>query len=249
MKKLIIGFYLALAIAATSCSNKSDQLTIMSYNIHNGIGLDKITDYDRIGALIKEYQPDVVAIQEIDSATTRSGGEYVLGRIEEASGMYASFAPAIDFQGGKYGIGILSRQKPLDVKRLPLPGSEEPRALIIAEFPDYVFACTHLSLTEADRNASARIISEAAKEYSKPFFIAGDFNAEPESQFIQTITTVFTPLSGTVYPTFPADNPEIVIDYIMAYNPTAGNIIVEEAEVIEEPLISDHRPVIVKAKL
>lgn len=248
MKKLTFAATITLVAAMMGCTEKNREVTIMSYNIHNGIGLDNVTDYGRIASMIKEYSPDVVAVQEIDSAAARSNGVYVLGRIAAASGMKDYYAPAIDFQGGKYGIGILCRQEPLNIKRLPLPGREEARALIVAEFPDYVFACTHLSLTEADRNASLEIISDIAGEYDKPFFIAGDFNAEPDSRFIRTITNEFTSLTGVTTPTFPADKPEIVIDYIMSYDQPNLSINVMEAKVIDETVMSDHRPIMARAK-
>lgn len=243
MKKLFFAATIFLS-ALTACNDSTSTVTMMSYNIHNGIGLDKVTDYARIGELIKSYSPDIVAIQEIDSVTTRSDGKYVLAEIAKVAEMDDYFAPAIDFRGGKYGIGLLCKNKPLDIHRLPLPGREEARALIAAEFPDYIFACTHLSLTEEDRNTSISIISDLAKESGKPFFIAGDFNAKPDSHFIQTITRDFTPITGTTTPTFPADTPNIVIDYIMSYNATGRGIIVNNAAVIDEPVMSDHRPII-----
>lgn len=245
----------AIAISLLlSCNGKKENksveeepmnLTLMSYNVHNGKGLDTITDYNRIGEFLKENNPDVVAIQEVDSATSRSDGRFVLGEIANAAGMKAYFSPSIDYAGGKYGIGILSKNEPLAVKRYSLPGSEETRSVIVVEFPAYVFACTHLSLTEADRDSSAIILKTLASEYEKPFFIAGDFNAEPESNFIKVFSENFTPLSGTTTPTFPANEPEIVIDYIMSFN----NADVEVVEVVvpEEKQMSDHRPV--KAKI
>ena len=76
MKKIIIA---AMAAAAAFTSYGKSPLTLMSYNIHNGVGIDNVTDYNRIGQMIKSHQPDIVAIQEIDSMTTRSESRYVLG--------------------------------------------------------------------------------------------------------------------------------------------------------------------------
>ncbi|MDE6343592.1 MAG: endonuclease/exonuclease/phosphatase family protein [Muribaculaceae bacterium] len=247
MKKTI--FIAAAAIAALASCSEPTTVKMMSYNIHNGIGLDEVTDYARIGEMIKSHNPDVVAIQEIDSATTRSEGVYVLGEIAKAAGMNDYYAPAIDYRGGKYGIGLLCKEEPISIKRHALPGREEQRAIIIAEFPEYAFACTHLSLTEDDRNASAEIIRSLAKEYDKPFYIAGDFNAKPESQFIKDLTTDFTPLTETTAPTFPADTPNVVIDYVMSYNPNGVSVIAENPGVIDEPAMSDHRPIIVTVSI
>lgn len=247
MKKTI--FIAAAAIAALASCSEPTTVKMMSYNIHNGIGLDEVTDYSRIGEMIKSHTPDVVAIQEIDSATTRSGGVYVLGEIAKAAGMNDYYAPAIDYRGGKYGIGLLCKEEPISIKRHALPGREEQRALIIAEFPEYVFACTHLSLTEADRDSSAVIITDIAKQYQKPFYIAGDFNAEPTEPFFSTFTKNFIPITGTKTPTFPADTPNVVIDYVMSYNPNGVSVTAENPGVIDEPAMSDHRPIIVTVSI
>ena len=127
---------LAMAISAHS----QDNLKLMSYNIRNAKGMDGIYSFQRIANVINNEAPDVVAVQEIDSMTTRSNQTYVLGEIAERTQMHANYAPAISFQGGKYGIGILSKEKPLNIKTYPLPGREEERMLMVAEFEDYIFA-------------------------------------------------------------------------------------------------------------
>ena len=51
-------------------SAHGDSLRIMSYNIHNGIGMDGKVDYARIANVISDVNPDVVALQELDSITS-----------------------------------------------------------------------------------------------------------------------------------------------------------------------------------
>ena len=53
----------------------------MSYNIRNGRGMDDVADFRRTAAVINKVCPDVVAVQEIDSVTGRSGGKDVLREI------------------------------------------------------------------------------------------------------------------------------------------------------------------------
>ena len=40
-------------------------LTVVSYNIHRGVGLDRRLDLDRIADVIAETAPDVVGLQEV----------------------------------------------------------------------------------------------------------------------------------------------------------------------------------------
>lgn len=159
----------------------ADTLTLMTYNVRNANGLDGVRSVERVAAVIRQSAPDVVAVQELDSATARAKGAYILGKLAAATGMTATYGPAISFDGGKYGLGLLSRQRPLSVRQVALPGREERRTMLIVEFPNYAVACIHFSLTEADRMASLPLVREAvAGMKNKTVFIAGDWNATPE---------------------------------------------------------------------
>ena len=193
----------------------------MSYNIRNGIGMDEKRDLNRTAATITAENPDVLCVQEVDSVTGRSGGAYVLGDLAKATNMHPTFAAAIDFMGGKYGIGILSKEEPLSVKRIALPGREEERACVIAEFSNYVVACTHLSLTPADQLASVQlIVSEVIAAFKKQFKI----------------------ISQTKHASWPSESPKDMIDYIMVLKSTAKGVNAGNAHVVNGTLASDHLP-------
>ena len=223
---------------------ENNTLCIMSYNIRNGRGMDDVTDFRRTAAVINKVCPDVVAVQEIDSVTGRSGGKDVLREIAGLTLMHHMYAPAIDYDGGKYGIGMLSKEKPLGYRYLPLPGREEARALLVVEFEKYIYCCTHLSLTEEDRMLSLPVIRQVAASANKPFFIAGDMNAHPGSEFIRQLQNDFVILTDTKKPTFPANNPDETIDYIAAYAKDTTAFTRISSRVWDEPAASDHRPII-----
>lgn len=161
---------------AAACTQRQERLKLMSYNIRNGIGIDNIQDIGRIARVILREAPDLVALQELDSATLRVDGRYIPGELGRMTGMHATFGRAIGFAGGSYGVGLLSRTEPFAVRSIPLPGREEARVLLMAEFPDYTVCVTHLSLTPEDRHASLPIIREATDTCRKPVLLAGDFN-------------------------------------------------------------------------
>ncbi|WP_297181631.1 endonuclease/exonuclease/phosphatase family protein [uncultured Phocaeicola sp.] len=242
MKKTLL--FICTALLALS-AHSQNTLRLMTYNIKNANGMDNVCNFQRVANVINNACPDVVAIQEVDSVTNRSNQKYVLGEIAERTQMHAFFAPAIDYDGGKYGIGLLTRQAPIRVQSIPLPGREEERALVMAEFEDYIYCCTHLSLTEEDRMKSLEIIKAFATVGKKPFFLAGDMNAEPESEFIKGLQKDFQILSNTKQHTFPAPNPEKTIDYIVALKQNAEGLAVTSSKVLNEPVASDHRPLIV----
>jgi endonuclease/exonuclease/phosphatase family metal-dependent hydrolase len=236
LMKTIFLFFLSLFLAAGGFSQ-----TIMSYNIRNAKGMDNVTDYDRIAAAIKKQQPDIVALQELDSITQRSKGVDVLKTVAEKTGMQYSYSASIDYNGGKYGIGLLSKEKPLQVSRIPLPGKEELRSLLIVEFKEFVVFNTHLSLTAADQLTSVLIINEQLSKYQKPVYLAGDLNATPESSPIAELKKKWVLLSGTSN-TFPATTPDRCIDYIFGYGAIKKLL---RTAVPDEPMASDHRPVLV----
>ena len=245
MKKNLLFIFAALFIFSAQAQNT---LKLMSYNIKNANGMDNVCNFQRIANVINNTSPDVVAIQEVDSMTNRSGQKYVLGEIAERTQMHGYFAPAIDYDGGKYGIGLLTKQVPLRLQSLPLPGREEARTLILAEFADYIYCCTHMSLTEEDRMKSLEQVKAFTSSSTKPLFLAGDMNAEPESGFIKELQKDFQILSNPKQHTFPAPDPKETIDYIATLKQNAKGFAVISAKVINEPMASDHRPILVELR-
>ena len=245
MKKNLLFIFAALFIFSAQAQNT---LKLMSYNIKNANGMDNVCNFQRIANVINNTSPDVVAIQEVDSMTNRSGQKYVLGEIAERTQMHGYFAPAIDYDGGKYGIVLLTKQVPLRLQSLPLPGREEARTLILAEFTDYIYCCTHMSLTEEDRMKSLELVKAFTSSSTKPLFLAGDMNAEPESGFIKELQKDFQILSNPKQHTFPAPDPKETIDYIAMLKQNAKGFAVISAKVINEPMASDHRPILVELR-
>ena len=251
--------------------NGQSTLRLMSYNIRHGAGLDGRSDFERIAEVIKREHPDVVALQEVDSVTRRTGGRDFLGELGVSTGMQHLYAPAIAFEGGKYGIGLLCRKKPLVMRKVSLPGREESRMLLIAEFEDYVFCCTHFSLTEEARIEvetlrEAEVVADAAQladavgthgrgsvekigklleNEKKPVFLAGDLNAEPDSPVMTALQKKFMILNSVTENTIPADNPQSCIDYVLGYVANGSRYSVITNYVVNEPVASDHRPVFV----
>ena len=122
-------------------------LRLMTYNIQHGAGMDDVIDLDRQTKVIMDATPDIVGLQEVDSCVKRSNRVHQAAVLAKSLDMYCTFGPAIPLTGGKYGVAILSKEKPLSYHNIPLPGKEK-RTLLVCEFEEYVFACTHLALEE-----------------------------------------------------------------------------------------------------
>jgi len=222
----------------------SREIKILSYNVRNARGMDEVTDYDRVARVIKRIDADCVAIQELDSATVRSNGVVVLEELARRTGMYASYSKSIDYQGGGYGVGVLTKEKPIRKEIVSLPGSEEKRSLLLVELPEYVIGSTHWSLRQPDRLASADTINNLLQGFtSKPVFLAGDLNAVPASEEIGRLSKKWTILNDTTRPTIPVTNPTRCIDYVLMRNNPLFSVKTIDTKVENEPVASDHLPV------
>lgn len=223
-----------------------ERQVFLSYNIRHGAGMDGVVNLERTAAVIDGCAPDVVGLQEVDSVVPRSNRVDQTRRLAERCGMYGTFGRAIPLSGGGYGVAILSKEKPLSVKNTALPGKEK-RTLLVCEFDDYVYACTHLDLVEENRLASVDIILQEAARWEKPFIICGDWNDKPDSKLITLLKKSFVFLNKTTGAdsySYPADRPTSCIDYIA----TMGRSVIRtSSKVVSEPVASDHRPVFVAA--
>ncbi|NLX65279.1 MAG: endonuclease [Bacteroidales bacterium] len=221
----------------------------MSYNIHHGEGMDAKMDIERIGKLIIAVNPEVVGLQEVDSVVARSGNIDILQMLSEQTGMKGTFGYSILHDGGKYGNGMLTREKPLSVKKIALPGAKEARSALVVELDKYVVVNTHLSLTNEERLESVKIITDAVKTYDKPVFLMGDLNATPDSEPITFLQDKWQILSNPKQPTSPSVNPRSTIDYILGYTANGQTYAKYKAQVIDEQVASDHRPLFVDIRL
>ena len=59
--------------------------------------------------LINRYDPDVIALQEVDYKTTRNGKRDWLNEVASQTGMFPYYSKSITYQGGAFGTALLSR--------------------------------------------------------------------------------------------------------------------------------------------
>ena len=228
---------------------EDNTVRLMSYNIRSGKGLDDVRDLDRTAAVINSINPAVIALQEVDSVTGRVNNRDIIAELGQKTAMYTVYGAAINYSGGKYGIGVMSKEKPLSHVNVPLPGREEERTVLAVEFADYYVLCTHWSLTAEDRLSSIDIINDLVEKFDKPAFLIGDLNASPESDSLERLKKRWTVLNNTKQATFPANDPVDHIDYILGYKGNGQKYTVIQTQVINEPVVSDHRPLFADIRL
>lgn len=233
-------------------------MKLMSFNVCHCAGMDGRIDVARTAAAIRAEDPDFACLQELDWRTARSGGVDQPAELGRLTGLHATFAKAIFYQGGQYGVAILSRERPREVFTFPLPGAE-PRVLLLCEFSDCVVGTTHLSVgNEAERIASVDLIRRAVASFAgrKPVFLSGDWNSTPESAVLKELGGCLQVVSSTHGQTYhgrqvdgpngqPLDMSTFCIDYIACDREASAAFKVMDARIVEDRKTSDHAPVVV----
>jgi len=234
---------------AETYPHKENTHRLLSYNIRHGQGMDNKMDIERIGKLIINVNPEVVGLQEVDSVIGRSGNIDIMKLLSDQTGMYATFGYSILHGGGKYGNGILTREKPVSVRKITLPGADEARSALLVELDRYIVVNTHLSLKNEERTESARIITDAVSDYNKAVILMGDLNTTPDSEPVEVLKRNWQILSNPETKTFPSGEPTVTLDYIMGYKGKGETYAKYNATVIDEKIASDHRPLFVDIRL
>lgn len=247
----VVCLFLSARGAALASSHEPTQVRVLSYNIHHGEGGDGQLDLERIASVITAAHVDVVALQEVDQSTQRTGGVDQARELARLTGMQVFYGKAMDYQGGAYGQALLSRW-PLDdtrVHRLPNPSAREPRiavSAIVRPSQGRVFRIvgTHLDAGREDRDRweQAGDLEHLFVDDPLPVILMGDFNARPDSRVMARLLGFWKDAS-VARPDFtvPAKTPTARIDYILL-SPAHGWRVIS-TRVLPEPVASDHRPV------
>src|SRR5688572_31306281 len=98
----------AARVVSTSGAG-SRTIRVMTYNIHVGIGMDKKLDLQRIADVINKEKPDLVGLQEVDRGVQRTQRIDEIVELSKLTRMEYAFAFNLPYQGGQYGVAILSR--------------------------------------------------------------------------------------------------------------------------------------------
>lgn len=161
-------------------------ITVMTYNIHVGMGIDFVYDIDRIAQLIADEGADIVGLNEVDYMTTRSRGQNQAKHIADKLGFYYAEGKILATSGGHYGNAVISRYPIVSSNNhfLPNPNGNEPRAALECQVDvdgdTLNFFVTHLDVRDAgSRTAQAIALVEMASARQGPTVITGDFNAVP----------------------------------------------------------------------
>lgn len=248
-------------------------LKVATYNIGKNDASGDVTDFTALNTAIKKINADIITVVEIDNKTARSQKIDQLKEIADANHLHYTFGKALDFDGGEYGIGILSKYDIGHAQVINLPsGKAEQRVALLAQIavPGFdspvVMMATHLDWQKDPevRLMQARYlldlsIGDASSDFkdiaSSIKILAGDFNTTKDEQPLKEIGFFFNPVEkqGTDYRTWPAVNPAIDLDHIFTFKGQKWNVkkmaIPQDSADFTWSAASDHLPVIADLEL
>lgn len=243
-------YYFTIILIVMSMSSWAQRLSVMSYNIHIGQNSQNDDKLLEIAKFINSSNVDLVGLQEVDSVCNRSGNIDQMKFLAEKTGMFYSYASHFPFDGGSYGIGILTRWpiKSIQNNRISVNIGDqiETRALLsinlIYRNKEFTFSTVHMDYR--NRESRIRQAEEIINIYSlisNPVILTGDFNAQPETQELAILERLFIDISKESGFTYPAINPKAKIDYVLLTKNLLHNRIKNKKVPID---FSDHRPVL-----
>ena len=234
------------------------------YNVHAGKDAAGEDNIERVAALVREAGADVVLLQEVDRRTRRSGLVDQPVMLAQRTGFSMAFGKTLDYDGGEYGIAVLSRwpiaqeslvRLPVDPPQQRAGGAYEPRGAqrVVVRGPggEITVINTHLDPSRDDRYRlqELRTVLSLARGAGSRVVVGGDFNSTPESD-VQArarsggLRDAWLECGHGVGFTYPAAAPTKRIDYLYL----AGTATCAEATVLETTA-SDHRPLLVVVRM
>jgi len=230
----------------------------MTYNIHVGVGMDKKLDLQRIADVINKEKPDLVGLQEVDRGVKRTEGKNEIAELAAMTKMEFAFAPNLDFQGGKYGVAILSRLPIRNTVHRMFENKREAerRGMLKIEIDvggkTVNFVTTHLDYQFEDgRVFETEQLLKFLQDTKGPLIVVADFNDTPSGSAYKLMDTSFddawiaSRAKGDGF-SYPADKPVKRIDHI--FYRTGDRVRAKKAWVVET-LASDHVPVVAELEI
>jgi len=259
--KIVLLLTVLLAAQACRAQDLSDNhiiVKILSFNIYHGATTRGDYNLDAIVRVIIDADPDLVALQEVDFRTNRSGKIDLATELGIRTKMAPLFGRAMFYDGGEYGEAILSKYSFISTRNVPLPFTpgNEPRtaleAVVVLSSGDTIALIgTHFDHLnpETDRIAQAEKVNEVFASGPCPAILAGDLNAQPGSNPINILEEVWSSSydKNNPEPTFPSDAPGKKIDYVMYFPAERWETL--KTKVICDSIASDHCAYLVTLEL
>lgn len=255
---ILIGFMSTSSWQMSEINQQIDvgtDLTVVSYNIKHGRGMDGNIDLRRVADVILKTDADVVALQEVDIGVKRSGRRNIVRELTKLTGLrYHAFGKNLDHDGGEYGNATISKYPITESENVQFEQlGPELRGILTTVIEvqgrSILLLNTHLDYRSEDDSERLLYIQNARDKIIPKYEVdavifGGDFNDTPGSLSYQNVTEFLTDAwkesgVGDGF-TIPSNDPEKRIDYIFY----SGNVNPVNAWT-PITMASDHLPVAV----
>ena len=233
---------------------------IVSYNIHGCVDANRQVDPLTIHRILQQLDADIIALQEVDGATTLYPGRHQADIIGKRLKQNYVYFPTDDEGLRAFGLAVISRFKIRDAHfdwlpnlhpRLNMRKRAALRVTLDTPAGNLHVVNTHLSIykLESYKQAKALLAGSWLDEISadEPVILCGDFNAGPTSTTYRMISRSFTDVQKALNngrrpkPTFHARSTHWRIDHIFV-SPHFKPIEVEVPRSQDTQTASDHLP-------
>jgi endonuclease/exonuclease/phosphatase family metal-dependent hydrolase len=172
-------------VAACSVAAEAPRLRAASWNMRAA----RSASLDAVAEVIAQIDPDVIALQEVDVGVLRTGRVDQPALLAQRLGYHHAFAASIEYQGGVYGLAVLSRLPFRRVERLWLDaeGSYEPRIALDTTLcfgsHELRFVNHHGDIYPGVGTRNLRQLTDALREQlGRGLLLVGDFNQPPSGE-------------------------------------------------------------------
>ena len=246
MKRVFTLSILILFISLCTGSISARTTKLLSYNIKgHSMTSSRLAD---IATIINTQNPDIVALQEVEYYTNRTGANTprsinnninMLNELAYLTGMHGMFYVTLEkCYGGKFGNAILSKHSFDETRRIMLPcaaGTEQRNAAIAdIKLPDgteFSIVDTHIDMSKLDNGMSQIKEVNRIPQLGKHYIVAGDMNRRVGTAEINELSSVWTLALSREF------------DHIGYY--PANGWVVKETKVFSDNQLSDHYPIMV----
>jgi len=197
---------------------------VVSFNIHHGtVGRRGPVDPEQLGEVCRSFEADVIALQEVDRDTYRTGRADLAAVAAGACGMAHVFGGSRWYPGGRYGNALLVRGtiSAATVTKLPkVPARrfwlEQRTALeasVTVDGRTVWVVGTHLSVPRDQNAVQLAWLLDHLRRRPQPQVVLGDLNRPRELVEPEAAAVGFR--ASAHGPTFPVAKPRRTIDHVL----------------------------------
>jgi endonuclease/exonuclease/phosphatase family metal-dependent hydrolase len=219
------------------------RLRVVTWNMHAALS----SSVDAVAGVLAGLDADILLLQEVDAFTYRSGVVDQPRRLAELLGYEYVFAAALPWDGGEFGLAILSRLRFAGIERIWLDGgvtSEQRMGLVatLCRGRQEIQVVNHHAdiFPDGATQNMKQLIAVLGDAIGKGLIFGGDLNGEGSSPVVDAL--VESGLIDVVKPYDPSSThggrrlDYVLADAVLMPAAIAGEVVPTTA--------SDHRPVV-----